>query len=122
MKLNLQKLTLLFVLLSLQISLFSQCVLVPLDLKQRVNASELIIEGMVVSKQSYWNSEKTMIYTSNTIQLSRVYKGAELINNASQLNVITLGGTVGLNALKVSPELSLEIGEIGVFMLVQIKI
>jgi PKD repeat protein len=119
MKLNLQKLTLLFVLLSLQISLFSQCVLVPLDLKQRVNASELIIEGMVVNKQSYWNSEKTMIYTSNTIQLSRVYKGAELINNASQLNVITLGGTVGLNALKVSPELSLVMGEIGIFMLVQ---
>jgi PKD repeat protein len=119
MKLNLQKLTLLFVLLSLQFSLFSQCVLVPLDLKQRVQASELIIEGMVVDKQSYWNDEKTMIYTANTIQLSRVYKGSEWIGNTSRLELITLGGTVGLNALKVSPELSLEMGDIGIFMLVQ---
>lgn len=98
--------------------LYSECVVVPLSLDERVNASSLIVEGIVQSKSCYWNSDKTMIYTKNTFQISKIFKGAQLITNYT-IDVVTLGGTIGDKAVKVEPELELESGEIGILMLVQ---
>ncbi len=95
----------------------SECVLVPLSLQDRVNASSLIVEAVIGSKTSYWNTEKTMIYTSTTLHVSKVYKGSSLISGGT-LNVITLGGTIGNKAIKVEPEMETSTGEIGIFMLV----
>jgi len=97
--------------------LHSECVLVPLSLQDRVNASTLIVEAMVGAKTSYWNAEGTMIYTSSTLVVSKVYKGAEYLQGKS-VNLITLGGFVGQKAIKVEPELETETGEIGIFMLI----
>lgn len=106
---------LLAVLLSCQFNLFANCVLVPLSLKERVDASTLIIEGAVSAKRAYWNQEGNMILTDNTVKISRIYKGSF---TGSSLEVMTLGGVVGDKAVKVSPELELEIGDIGIFMLI----
>jgi hypothetical protein len=35
------------------------------NLQERVEQSDLIIEGKVTKKQSYWNSSRTLIYTEN---------------------------------------------------------
>jgi PKD repeat protein len=96
----------------------AQCVLVPLSLEERVNASSLIVEAQVGSKSSYMNPEGNMIFTANTLNISKVYKGAHLLSSNS-LVVITLGGQVGLEILKVDPELELETGAIGIFLLIQ---
>ncbi len=98
-------------------TLKSQCVLVPLTLEERVNASTLIVEGIVSSQKSYWTDDNGMIMTSSTIQISKIYKGASLISSSS-VDVVTAGGTIGLKAVKVEPELELTEGEIGIFMLV----
>ncbi|MEZ4804902.1 MAG: PKD domain-containing protein [Bacteroidia bacterium] len=95
----------------------SQCALSPLSLSERVNKSTLIVEARVVSKQSYWNDNHDMIFTSHKIEISKVLKGSELINS-SFINVTTTGGTVGLDAIKMEPELELEIGDIGIFLLI----
>ncbi len=97
--------------------LFAECVLVPLSLKDRTDASSLIIEGAVVAKKSQWTSDGAMIITINTIDIAKIYKGSNLITT-TKLDVVTLGGTVGDKAVKVEPELELEIGQIGVLMLV----
>ncbi len=98
-------------------NLHSECVLVPLSLQDRVSASTLIVEAMVSSKVSYWNTGQTMIYTSTTLTVSKVYKGAELLQDKS-VNIVTLGGMVGMKAIKVEPELETAAGEIGIFMLI----
>jgi PKD repeat protein len=95
----------------------SQCVLVPLSLEERVNASTLIVEAIVSTKTSYWNQDRSMIHTASGLLISKVYKGSELIQGKS-VTLVTLGGTVGLSAIRVEPELETEAGEIGIFMLV----
>lgn len=96
----------------------SQCVMAPLSLEERVNASSLIVEAQVGTKTSYKNTEGNMILTANALHISKVFKGAQLLNS-NTLNVITLGGQVGLEILKVDPELELESGAIGIFLLTQ---
>jgi PKD repeat protein len=95
----------------------SQCALSPLSLNERVKNSTLIVEAHVISKQSYWNATHDMIFTSNKIEISKIFKGSEFINS-SFINVTTTGGAVGLEAIKMEPELELEIGEIGIFLLI----
>lgn len=116
MKKILTGLTLLFLLTSF--NLYSECVLVPLSLKERVDASTLIVEGVVSSKNAQWNAGKTMISTINTINIAKIYKGAQLVNGNS-VDLITRGGQVGNQAIKVDPELELELGSVGIFMLVR---
>lgn len=100
------------------LSVKAECVLVPLSLAERVNSATLIVEARVSNRQSYLNSDNSMIYTANTLAVSKVYKGYNLLPSNS-FNVITLGGTVGLQSIKVDPELELEMGEIGIFLLIQ---
>lgn len=107
-----------FFLVAVISKLNAQCVLVPLSLAERVKASTLIVEGKVSGLKSYWNSDKNMIYTANAIKVSKVYKGAQLLP-ANQFNIITLGGNVGTQAIKVEPELELEYGDIGIFLLIE---
>jgi PKD repeat protein len=109
--------TVVFLCMFLNYQLHAECVLVPLPLKDRVAAASLIIEAKVTSKKSYWDQQRSMIYTASTLMISKVYKGAGLIADNS-VNLITLGGTVGQKAIKVEPELETEMGEIGIFMLV----
>jgi hypothetical protein len=37
------------------------------QLNDRVAKSDLIVEGKVVSKQSFWNTDQTMIYTAKRV-------------------------------------------------------
>ncbi len=99
-------------------NLRSECVLVPLTLDERVQAASLIIEGAVQSKTPFWNTDHTMIYTRNTILVSKAYKGNTLLSTSS-VDIITLGGVIGDKAVKVEPELELSVGDIGIFMLIQ---
>jgi PKD repeat protein len=98
--------------------LYSECVLVPLSLQERVNASTLIVEGIVQSKTCHWNSDQTMIYTKNKVQISKIFKGSGLISQYT-IDVITMGGVIGNKAVKAEPELELETGEIGILLLIQ---
>ncbi len=93
--------------------LFSQVSLVEIPLNQQIQESSLIIEGKVLSKESFWDTTSRNIYTINTIEVYKVFKG----DKAEFINVITLGGTVGLTAQISSHSLQLDSNNIGVFML-----
>ena len=99
-------------------NLKSECVLVPLSLESRVSPASLIVEAKVNAQISYWNSDHSMIFTSHELLISTVFKGSEKINQ-KKINLVTLGGKVADKAIKVEPELELEIGDIGLFMLIQ---
>jgi PKD repeat protein len=114
-----KKIFLLFSIIVLHLDLLkSECVLVPLGLEARISPSTLIVEAKVNAQVSYWNADRSMIFTSHELLLSSVFKGSELLK-ANKINIITLGGQVGDKAVKVEPELELELGDIGIFLLVQ---
>lgn len=91
--------------------LFSQEMLREISLKEQIDNSTLVVEGEVLSKTSFWNNN--LIYTANTVRVFKVFKGAPV----STIEVITLGGTVDLEAMMVSSSLKLQTGTIGLFVL-----
>jgi hypothetical protein len=93
--------------------MFAQGLLKEVSFEKQIQNSTLLIEGEVLSKKSFWDSEFKNIYTVNKIKVYKVFKG----KSGKTVDVITPGGVVGLNAEVVSPSLSLDVNDIGVFVL-----
>ncbi len=94
-------------------TMVAQVLMKEVSFEQQIENSTLLIEGRVLSKESFWDSERKNIYTLNRIEVYKVFKG-EL---KKTVDVITHGGVVGLRAEVVSPSLSLNTNDIGVFVL-----
>jgi PKD repeat protein len=90
----------------------------PISLISRSSNSDLIIEGKVSSKYSFWNAAHNMIYTSNTVEIYKVFKGNAI---STSIEVMTMGGTVGLDRITAEPSLSLKVGDIGIFTCESVK-
>ena len=82
------------------------------SLQQRVENSSLVFEAKVLSKTSFWDTDRRHIYTSNLLSVYKVFKGQL---NSSTVEVITIGGIVGNEMEKVSYGLDLKEGSVGVF-------
>lgn len=83
-----------------------------IDLDEKVRKSSLIVEGKVITKKSFWNDAHTMIYTSNTIEIYKIFKGNLIANT---IEVVTQGGAVGTRAVIVSDLLQLDENKTGIF-------
>jgi hypothetical protein len=81
-------------------------------LEERIDRSEVIVEGRVVDQESFWNSDRTLIFTASNVDVYRVFKGQV---QGEQIRVITPGGRVNLTAQRVEPALHLTPGDVGVF-------
>src|SRR4051794_23110346 len=83
-----------------------------IEIDETVNNSTLIAEGKVIGKKSFWNDAHTMIFTANTVEVYKIFKG-----NITEgtIEVMTQGGSVGPDAVEVSELLQLDIGKIGLF-------
>lgn len=88
--------------------------MIPIPLEERVNQSALIIEGEVISQKSFWDARHDNIYTSNIIKVYKIFKG-EL--KERELELITEGGTVGLQMHVYSTSLKLSVSQQGTFFL-----
>src|SRR5262245_44723667 len=89
-----------FLLLLAFATVHAQCLTYPVTFTARTSASSAIIEGKVLSQNSFWNSNHDFIYTANEIQVYKIFKGA--ISNANVF-VITEGGTVGNDMIVAEP-------------------
>ncbi|MBS1747484.1 MAG: T9SS type A sorting domain-containing protein [Bacteroidetes bacterium] len=85
-----------------------------INLDQKINKASLVVEGKVIDQHSFWNDAHTVIYTSNTIHVYKLFKGKIISGN---IEVVTLGGTVEDKCLIVSDVLSLRKNETGMFFL-----
>jgi PKD repeat protein len=101
-----------FILIS--VAAMANCTLIEVPLSQRAASSSDIVEGKVVDQYSYWNTAHNMIYTSNVIELYKVFKGNL---TAEKIEVLTVGGTVGFDRITAEPSLKLNIGDFGMFTL-----
>ncbi|GLB53510.1 hypothetical protein NBRC110019_25510 [Neptunitalea chrysea] len=83
-------------------------------LREQLDKAVVIVEGKVLDSKGIWDANYANIYTVHTVQVSKVYKG----KNVVKVKVITAGGSVGLEAETVSPSLSLNKLDYGIFMLI----
>lgn len=82
------------------------------SLERKVQNSDLILEGKVKGQQSFWDSQQRFIYTVNTVEVYKIFKGTA---DGATVEIITMGGTVGTQHMQASDLLSLSKGDIGVF-------
>ncbi len=83
----------------------------PLSLNSKTQLSTYIVEGRVINKHCF-RSEGN-IYTANQIELYKIFKGTL---SKTFIEIITPGGTIGLNKELVTPSLKLNIGDVGMFL------
>lgn len=96
----------------------AQVSLKEISLKEQINNSSLVVEGQVISQKSFWDADHRLIYTAHTVDIYKVFKG-EVVET---IEVLTLGGVVGLNAMIASNTLKLREGNVGVFTLYDSKV
>jgi hypothetical protein len=82
------------------------------SVQQRTAVSDLVVEGKVVECQSFWNEEHSQIFTSNLIQVFKLFKG-NLVGD--KFEIITNGGMVDDRFTIVSHQTTLKEGMEGVF-------
>lgn len=90
----------------------AQCTVLNVPIDNRIDRSDVIIEGKVISSNSYWNDNRDFIYTSNIIEVFKIFKGAVTSEN---IEIITQGGEVDDTWINVEPNLNITVGEIGMF-------
>lgn len=88
--------------------------LIPLPLEERMQAAELVVEGKVTSRQSFWDSRHENIYTVNQVEVYKVFKGS---TSPTTVEVITEGGQVGMDLHVYSATLQLQPQQQGIFFL-----
>lgn len=92
--------------------LAAQCATLFKPLEERIEESYTVVEGKVLKQEAFQG--KHLIYTSNLIEVFKVFKGDP---NIQQLELVTTGGQLGEYELKVFPSLNLQIGQTGIFLL-----
>ncbi len=92
----------------------SVCMLVPIDLAQRVHSAPLVVEARVSSQQVERSASSQHIVTRSQLTVYKVFKG-QLPTEA--LSVLTVGGTLGLEREEATNTLALQPGDQGVFFL-----
>lgn len=93
----------------------SHCLLLPLDPTDRAQAAALVVEGEVLDARSFWDAGHRRIYTAHRVRVFKVLKGSA----ATDLTVVTEGGTVDLKRQELTNTLRLFPGEQGVLFLYQ---
>lgn len=105
----------LFALISNHVS--SQCAIQNWSLEKRTSLSKEVIEGKVIDQYPFRALGKNAIYTASVIEVYKVFKG----NPASPyyIEIITFGGQIGMEKHRADPELELQKGDMGVFLLTE---
>ncbi|WP_317292989.1 T9SS type A sorting domain-containing protein [Aestuariibaculum lutulentum] len=87
------------------------------NLSNQIKQSKQVVEGKVISQESFWDDAHQNIFTRQIIEVNKVFKG-ELLKT---VEVITNGGVVDLDAIIVSHSLQLKKGDFGMFILDEIS-
>lgn len=91
----------------------AQCNMYELPLLDKVQKSSDIFEGKVIRKNCFWNSQHSLIFTSNIVEVYKVFKGN--VSNP-EVEIITEGGLIGDEMHTIEPNVNLNVGNVGIFM------
>lgn len=84
---------------------FSQCMLYPVSLQERVSNAESVVLGTVVEKESFIDSSTMQVFTLNKIAVTAWLKNQQ---SAASVYVITNGGVYKDRATIVTPSLQMQ--------------
>jgi hypothetical protein len=104
----------LFMLLFCTPRLIAQCMLAEVPLPDRVEQSSHIIEGEVIAKRSFWDDTRRNIFTANRIKVYKSFKG---VLETGEIELITRGGVVDMDAQRDFPSLQVKGEDLGIFFL-----
>jgi hypothetical protein len=85
--------------------LFSQCMMVPVSLQERVTSSDVVISGVVTEKECFIDSASMQVYTVNKISVNAWLKNQRALPT---VYVITEGGVYKNRSTVVYPSLQLQ--------------
>lgn len=105
----------LFILTFLFGNAFSQCMLTPVSLEQRVKDATVIVEGEITHKKSFWNKEHNNIYTLNRVRPVKVFNWNLGSPYTQDFYIVTAGGVIGTIMQKVTATTELKVGDVGLF-------
>lgn len=100
--------------LTSNLSAYSQCMLYPITMQQRIIDADVIIEGSVAYRQTFMTVQQDMVYTSTVLNVHKVFKGS--LTNV-QIELITEGGEYLNTKVVAEPSENIEGVESGVFFL-----
>ncbi|MFN8143097.1 MAG: IPT/TIG domain-containing protein [Bacteroidia bacterium] len=101
-----------FLILSGYAKATDECMMLPIPVQDRVQSASLITEAEVMSTSSFWNKQHNMIFTVSHLKIYKVFKGNK---NLREFDIITTGGTVGLDRIEMTSNLILHPGQQGIF-------
>ena len=93
---------------------WAQCLSLPHTTNEQFNSASKIVEGKVVSQHTFVGEDGN-IYTSNSIDIYRVFKGDVYFS----IDVITEGGVFGDVMQVVTPSTQIQVGNYGLVVLTQ---
>jgi len=82
--------------------------------RQIIDNSTIIFEGKTLKQESYWNSKKNFIYTSNIIQVYKIFRGDGIIKTGT-IDLITEGGTIGRRNMNIPGSTEIPGNSYGIF-------
>jgi hypothetical protein len=85
--------------------LFSQCLMVPVSLQERVASADVVITGVVTEKETFLDSTTMQVYTINKISVNAWLKNQRALPT---VYVITEGGVYKNRSTVVYPSLQLK--------------
>jgi hypothetical protein len=91
----------------------AQCALYEVPLDQKINESNSIVEGEVISQTCFKSTKANKIYTLNTIKVYSILKGKV----PHEIYIITAGGRLKNEMEIASSLLTLNVGNLGLFFL-----
>ncbi len=86
--------------LCIPLKVAAQCMTYPISIEEKEKNASIIVLAKLKNKVSYWDEQRSRIYTLNIIEVAAYFKGN---NGAKEIGVITTGGVVGMDALQVFP-------------------
>lgn len=89
-----------------------QAQLYKVGLDEKIKNAPFIAEGKVINKKSFWNEAHTMIFTTNTVEIYKVFKGEK---TKKTIEILTEGGSVATDFVEVSDVLQLDKNAVGIF-------
>ncbi|HEY0433048.1 MAG TPA: T9SS type A sorting domain-containing protein [Chitinophagaceae bacterium] len=82
------------------------------SLDEKVQHSSLVLEGKVVANECFWNSSHSMLYTSSSVEIYKVFKGSPARDT---IEIVTQGGQLDNVSIGTSDLARLQAGDIGTF-------
>lgn len=86
---------------------------IPINFINRINEVNFIFEGVVIHSKPYYAHNGKYIYTSNTVEITKILKGDI---KCGTIEIITKGGEIDKEKLEVSHSLELLKGSSGIFL------